>query len=324
MKLPLWALIFSYLGLFSSCSSIKKMAIGTASELLFQASDSLLEESDFQKFKNATMANLQLAEMMLFHSPADLDLLAVLVKGYAGHAYAVDESFYLADFYEGIEDGPHWENSIAHYSKALEYGLRYLQQKGLSYEQISIAVNKEGGIFRLLEKNLDDSKRNIEVVLFMAQSLGGLVNLQKTKMEMIAQLPVVKGLFDWVCFKNSNIHFGLCGIFYGAYEGGRPKVLGGNPDHAREYFEKVIFENPDNWMARVAYAQYFLIPRSLKSEYEEQKIFLESAARRLSESKRWTPRSAKEDEFAAKELRFYQTLAIERFKIMSKYESSFF
>ena len=58
-------------------------------------------------------------------------------------------------------------------------------------------------------------------------------------MGLVSNLPIVKGLFDWVCSKSPNINFGACDIFYGAYQAQRPLMLGGNPEKGKEIFLKV-------------------------------------------------------------------------------------
>src|SRR5690606_29325702 len=127
----------------------------------------------------------------------------------------------------------------------------------------------------LLSKKLPSNKRAYEATAFFAQALGGLINMKKDDMVLVAQLPVAKGMFDWVCVEEPNINHGACDLFYGAYEAGRPKMLGGNPEKGKKIFLKAIELNPNNWLARVTYLQYYVIPMFDEDEWAAQKKVLD-------------------------------------------------
>ena len=98
---------------------------------------------------------------------------------------------------------PHKEQAIVNYSKALKYGLRFLKLNGISQKKLTKNMRKKDGIKTLLDNNLSDSDHHLMGVLFTGQSLAGLINLYgKDKMALAGQLPVEKGLFDWVCANN--------------------------------------------------------------------------------------------------------------------------
>ena len=103
-------------------------------------------------------------------------------------------------------------------------------------------------------------------------------------------------------------------------------MLGGNPDEGRKIFLKTIKEQPHNWLARVAYIQFYLIPQSDEDGYKAQKFHLEKYQSLAEDQMKWSPnsRASKDPAFGNKNIRFFQALAIERYKIISKYEKEFF
>ena len=147
---------------------------------------------------------------------------------------------------------------IEYYSRSLKYGLRFLKANGISFQDLKVAWREEK-LNELFAKNLGSDDRDIEGVVYTGLSLGGLVNFQKGKMSIVTYAPLAKALFDWACGKKPDIGNGICDIFFGGYESSRPRGLGGNPELGKNYFLNLIVKNPNNWLGRVAYMQYYLI-----------------------------------------------------------------
>ncbi len=310
--------------LLVSCSGLRRMAVGTSSAIIYDASTELESEDNWQHFSKAVPSNLKLIEGLHSIKSDDENLLVTLTKGYAGYAFVVPETLYLNDFYAENDKLSQLNQTLYHYSRALEYGLQFLELYGITYSDLIKAQKRQGGVPALLDEKLDEDILHYEAVLFTAQSLGQLVNFQRTRMTMVAQLPIAKGLFDWVCTKSPNMNFGACQIFYGAYESGRPRAMGGNPEKGKEIFLKLIKANPANWLARVAYMQFYLIPMLDEEGYKKQKFFMETAKRKHYQELKWSPLKKEDKDFTQKRLRLYQSLAIKRFEIMQKFEKDIF
>jgi hypothetical protein len=291
---------------------------------MYEATKGLEKEGNWHNFKVGTVPNLMLIDGLLSLKPTDTELLVTAIKGYSGYAFAVNETEYLVDYFEENEVSSHKKQAIYNYSKAFSYGQTLLLDNGVSWDDLVKSQNKEGGVEALLEENLSDNTQNLEGVLFSAQALGGLINLQKTDMSLVALLPVVKGMFDWVCNKSPDINFGTCQIFYGTYEASRPRMLGGNPQKGKEIFLKLIKENPNNWLARIAFVQYYILPMSEEDDYKEQKFFLETASRKLDKELMGSPKRKLDDAFSVPRLRLYQSLAVKRYSIIKKFEEDLF
>lgn len=323
MKMPTFLTILLSLSLFSSCALVRKSAVSTASPIFVKATEGLEQEPDLEHFKQGTPGNLMLLESLLYVSPSDKDILVSLVKGYSGYAFAIHETNYLEDLLAEEENSQAKKQALLNYSKAIKHGLSYLSLYGISFSDLERAVREEGGIPRFLEKEYDDDGRDIDAVLFLAQSLGSFINMNKTDMTLVARLGVAKGLFDWACNLNPDVNFGMCDIFYGAYEAARPRMLGGNPQKAKEIFSKAMKRWPKNWLIHVSYIQYYLIPMAEEEEYKQYKVILENAYKDFESSLLWSP-SEKNENLGAPRMRIYQSLAFERFKIIKKMENDIF
>lgn len=312
------------LTLLSSCGSVQQIAVGTTGSLMYDATRGLETEGNWQNFKQGAIANLMLIDGLLYLKPNDEELLVTAIKGYTGYAFAINETEYLEDYFAEKDTSSHSDQAIFNYAKAFSYGQRFLKNEGLSWEDIVKSQNKEGGVERQLNNHLSNNLKNYEAILFTAQALGGMINLQKTDMTLVAYLPIVKGMFDWVCSKEPSINFGTCQIFYGTYEAARPKMLGGNPEKGKEIFEKLIKDQPNNWLARVAFMQFYIIPMSEEDDYKTQQFFMETALRKHNKELIGKPNRKLDNAFNEPRLRLYQSLAVKRYETIKKYQEDLF
>ena len=317
-------LSFFTIVMLTSCGSVQQVAVGTTGSLMYEATKGLESEGNWHNFKVGSIGNLMLVDGLLSLKPKDRELLVTAIKGYTGYAFAINETEYLVDYFEENETSKHKEQAIFNYAKAFSYGQRFLENYDISWETLVRSQNKPGGVEKLLEDNVSADIQNFEGVVFTAQALGGMINLQKTDMSLVALLPIVKGMFDWVCKKQPDINFGACQIFEGTYEASRPKMLGGNPEKGKKIFLKLIKENPNNWLARVAFMQFYILPMSQEDDYKTQKFFMESASRSLKKELMGNPKRKVDAAFSEPRLRLYQSLAVKRYEIIKKYEEDLF
>jgi hypothetical protein len=314
-----------FLGLFlSSCGSFNKVAINSASDLLYKASGSVETESNLEMARLSLPGNLTLIEGLLSESKSNEEILATLTKGYAGYAFAINESDLLIDQWEGKSEVYNKKQALINYTKALNFGIRYLKEKNIDYGDLKSKAGDSSALMHLFDKNLSDKKMDLETMLFTAQALGSMINLQKDNIGLVAELPLVKSMFDWVCMKNPSINYGTCDIFFGTYEAGRPKMLGGNPEKGKEIFERAISKHPHNWLIRVAYIQFYLIPQSDEDEFKKQMEVLKGFSESFSSAQIYSVEKENNEWSREERLRFYQALAMKRYELLEKYKAKLF
>lgn len=309
----------------SSCSSFNKMAVSGSSNLLYSASSEVEKEANYELFKSGIAGNLILIEGLLSSAPKNQEILAVLNKGYAGLAFAVDETKMLEEEWAELKSEEGKRQALFNYTRALNFGIRYLAQEDIVWKDIVGLINEPQEIQHQLDKKLSNDKRDLEIVLFTAQSMGAIINLQKDNMGLVAQLPVAKAMFDWVCSKDPKINYGTCDIFYGAYESGRPQMLGGNPAKGKEIFLKAIEKHPHNWLIRSAYLQYYLIPQNDEAGFKEQMAFLKNQKEEYDRYYIYDHTEKNEPSWGRESrLRLYQALGLKRYELMERFQKQFF
>ncbi len=311
--------------LITSCSSLNQMAVNSSSDLLYQASFELEKEGNLEMFKNAVPANLKLLESLLSQSPKNEELLALLTKGYAGYAFVVNETDFLEKEWEEKNSSNELEAAILNYSKTIEYGKRYLALKNIFWEkEIESKVQEPTAILNMLDKRLKNERIDVETVLFIAQALASLINLQKDNMQMISLLPLSKSLFDWACMKDPNINFGTCDIFFAGYESSRPKMLGGNPEKGKELFERAMAKYPHNWLVRSSYMQFALIPTGDQERFEKEVGIFGTYQEEFKDLNYYSPNAKSFPWSLEPRLKLYQSLALKRFQLMKKFKNKLF
>lgn len=308
-----------------SCGTIKKSAVNATSSILYDGTYEIETDGNWESFKKGLPGNIKFVEGLLYISPDSEKLLASLIKAHSSYAFVVYETMLLDDLLSDSGSRYNLDQTLYHYSKAIAYGERLLGLYNLKYSDLINRVNSNTDLVSFLNNKLPSDNYILEAIAFMAQSMAGIINLQKHKVMMVAQLPVTKALFDWVCIQKPDVNYGACDIFYGAYESGRPKTLGGNPKKGKKHFLSAIKKWPSNWLARVAYIQYYIIPMFLEREYKEQSFVLDQATKAHYNEMMWKPGEKKNKlDFKEKHLRIYQALAIKRFEIIKKYEKELF
>lgn len=311
------------LGFLSACSGVQKVAVSTTGGVIYQASYEIETESNWDLFKEAVPGTLKLMEGLSSLHPTNKDLMVSLIKGYAGYSFAVHETLALDEQLQGISKGPHHQQSLAMFTKAIRYGLDYLEKKGVSYSDLLQASRRENGVSEILDKKLSrKSSYDQELVVFTAQSMASIINMQRDQMLMVAQLPVAKALFDWVCAVNPEIHFGACDIFLGAYIGGRPAMLGGNPEEGEKIFKKAMKKYPHNWLIRQSYLQYILLQKQDSEAIKNEMKVLAGFHKEHLEEQNWRPPTLRKEPnpaFEEKRIRFFQTIAMKRYEILNKH-----
>ena len=313
------------LSLVSCASTRNKVVLGPFADILYEASFMSEEEINYSNFKQGTMPSLKLAEAIWSLKREDAEILVTLIKGYTAYAFLINETDYLTDKFKEVDESKDKMQAIYNYSQALRYGMLFFKQQGFEFEELVKVAKTKDGIVDFLNSRLSNKIRDLEGVMYFAQALSALINLQKDDMKLVVYASIAKDMYDWVCKNKPDMNLGACGMYYGAYEASRPKMLGGNPELGKEIFKKTIEMYPHNWLARVMYIEHYLIPNGDREGYQTQKIFLNEAKTKLKKEKKWEPgKTSSMSMLGDNKYRIYQIVAIEKFNLIEKFEKNLF
>ncbi|HXH29802.1 MAG TPA: TRAP transporter TatT component family protein [Bacteriovoracaceae bacterium] len=315
MNLIMLLLLLSGVG----CSSIQKWTLRSASPVFQRSTTALTKENNWEFFKESLPANLKFIELLWQQDPENLALLSILVKGYAGYAFAVPETINFGDELSGLEDSSAKKEAIVFYTRSLDYGLLYLSKKGIQSSDL-LALDA-GKLLKKLSRKL--KKEDLVPLMYTAQSWGSLINLQKDNVALVSQVPRVKLLFDHVCGKAPAIEQNSCEIFNAQYEAARPKMLGGNPEKAQELYRKAITDHPQHLIIRLGYIQYLLLPSMDGEKYEKEAAVLREEFAKWSDINR-DGLENKSEYKGSSDLNLYNAIAKKRFEMIEKNKNKIF
>lgn len=238
----------------SGCSIVNKMAATTTAGLLSDGAKTFNKESDLDLAREGLPGNLKMMEAMLEVIPNNEQLLFTLSQGYCSFAFS---------FLEDSEKTHEVDRAKALYLRGYAYGKRALPQ--------DFQRALDDGNLELIEKKLASvSKSELPQLFWGAYCLGNWVNLNKDDVNGVAELTKVELMMRRASELDPNYFYGGPNLFYGVYYGSRPKMLGGNPKLAKEYFEKAIaVTNGKFLMGKLFAAQFAAIPLQDEKLFDE-------------------------------------------------------
>jgi hypothetical protein len=234
--------------LFEGC--IQTIALRSMGGILDNGLAAFNEESDLQLAHEALGSNLKLIEAMIKSDPENDQFLLFAAQGYNSYALAFCEDDSV-------------ERARVFYLRAKEYGLRVL----LKNKKFKEALNQDITAFREAVKTFD--KDDVPALFWTAFSWGSYVNITRTDVAGLADLSKVQALIEFVAEKDPSFYHGGAYLFLGVIEGSTPRTLGGNPDKAKEYFEKCLGLNGGKFlMTQLFYAKTYAVATQDQTLFE--------------------------------------------------------
>lgn len=219
--------------------------------ILQQSSNALYEESDMQLAEQALAANLKLVEGLLKNDPKNEELLLLLAQGYAGYALG---------FVEDIDP----ERAKLFYLRARDYALRVLRKD-------QAFVNAENNNLELLIKVVNAYDVSKVSPLFWAGFAGaGYLNLDLGNPMALLELPKIQLFMDRVETLKPSFYYGAVYLYQGSVLGMKPIMMGGNPEKAKEYFEKNLELNDKKFLLAYIYMAKYYAAKILDEELFDQ------------------------------------------------------
>ncbi|MBI3191130.1 MAG: hypothetical protein HYZ36_00570 [Pedosphaera parvula] len=248
---------------FACAGCVSRAAVRAAAPLMERGLEAVSEEEDVRLAESASGANLKILEAALKEDPRHARLLLLACRGFAGYALV----------FVGDEES---ERARAFYARARAYGLRALEQDRRLRGLLSMPMER-------LEKVLKACTRKDVPKLFWATLAWGYwINLSRDKPEALAELPRAEAIMRRVLELDEAYFYGGPHLFFGTIYGSRTKLLGGDPDRAREHLERNLKLNGGRFLLT-----YYFYARYLAVQLQDRQLFerlLRQAAEAPAES----------------------------------------
>lgn len=259
--------LMSLFGLMMTGCTMTRMAADQTASILMRALPAYDRETHLEFAEQAIAGNLKLLEGLLEVTPDNADLLFLASSGFARYAFAfIEERIDIADEQNDFEERDKLvAQAIDFYGRAREYGLRLLVRSRRKFPE---ALEQDLEHLSLELKHF--RKRHVPALFWSAYAWGGIINLRQDDPEQLAQLPRVDLMMRRVLELDDTYFFGGVHLFYGAYYGGRPEMLGGDPVKARQHLQRAIeISNGTYLMAKFMLAKYYAVPVQDRDLFEQ-------------------------------------------------------
>jgi len=231
-------LIFSLL--LSSCS-IQKLAVKSTSGILVNGMAAINEESDLTLAEQSIPSNLKLLEALIKSDPKNKKLLLMVAEGYTGYALGFVE-----------DNDPNRASQF--YLRAKNYALTILKRN----EAFNIALDQDLSQYENALKSF--KKDDVPALFWATNSWGSYVNLNKTDVNALADLAKIELTMKRALELDETFYFGGPHLFLGTILASKPRMLGGNPEKAKEHFDTCLRINENKFlMAKLLYAKTYTV-----------------------------------------------------------------
>ena len=224
--------------LLYSCS-MEKFIIRQTGTLLDYGVVALYEETDLVLAEQALGSNIKLLEGMIKGDPENSHLLMLTSQAIAGYALGFVE-----------DEAP--ERAKPLYLRARDYAARVLLQNDFNLTEENILVEEYNQKVALIEEE------DLGALFWAAFSWAGWINLSLDNPQAFVDLPKVEALMNRVIEIDSTYYHGSGLLFFGSMWGMKPRMLGGNPEKAKQFFDYNLEITKGNFLlSYVYYAKYY-------------------------------------------------------------------
>jgi len=248
MRLPRLFIIGLSALLLNGC--IKQIAISSLGDIMDDGFAVLNEEQDLDIADKSIASNLKLLESILKSDPTNKHYLLLASEGYASYALGFVE-----------DESP--DRAKVLYLRGKEFGMSILRQN-------KEFRNVEVGDIQSFRKGLESfSRDDVPAVFWTAIGWGSYVQWSLTDPAALADLPKIEAMMQFVLSRDSTYFYGGAQFFLGTLYGSRAKILGGDPDRSKLYFERCLKINDGKFlMSYVYYARSYAVQTQDKELFE--------------------------------------------------------
>ena len=290
--------------LLAGCSIGENLAFKSTSKILTRAQPSLQMEADYEMARQAIPGALKTVEGFWVSGPPDdaaERFERILTEGYCQYGTGfVEDDWEVAKFEKNIKMIEyHNARSTNVFTRCLNYALKLL---GKRWQKQIFGTPEE--VAKLIKDTGKDERFEL---LFAGAALGGIVNHNLTRIEMLAHLGTVQAIMERVVEidtksgpPSNKAHAALPWVALGMIHSGKGKAMGGDPDKAKQSFEMALKITDDK----------FLLARTLMAyrvglQTNDRKFFHDNLVKVLETSPAVWPEQRLANEIAHRRARRY-------------------
>jgi len=224
------AFVVIVLGWFAGCSP-RTYVVGKMADAMSSGGESFATDDDPELVREAAPFALKAQEALLEQDPGHRELLTSLSRGFTQYASA----FVLQDAVEE-EDRNRGkagrERARRLFLRAREYGMRGLEAGHPGFREMLLVEPQQAAAMA--------GKEDVPLLYWTAASWSLSISLSGGDPSMLADLPRCEMLMRRALALEEGYDYGAIHEYFIAFEGGRPKAMGGSLERARFHFERAM------------------------------------------------------------------------------------
>lgn len=244
----------------AACSLPENLALQSTTKILVKAQPSLQQESDYELARNAIPGALKTLEgFWVAGGPADAQerLEKILTEGYCQYGTGfIEDDWEVAKFAKDLPAVDYNNDRATHiFTRCLNFSLKLL---GKNWQRDIFGTPEQ-----MTELLKHTGKGHRFELMFAGAALGGLINHNLTRVEMLAYLDTVQHIMERVIeidAKNGapkNLsHAALPHLALGMLYSAKAKSMGGEPEKAKAEFEAALKITGDKFLLARAFMAY--------------------------------------------------------------------
>ena len=230
-----------YLVLLILSQGCSTLATRMATPMVQSQYASINEEADPVLAQQALPASLKMLEGLLREDPENKALLKNLAEGFCGYAFS---------FVEDTDPG----RASRLYLRGRNYAERLLKADGAP-EQLAGQSPEQ---FKNTLKTLDSD--HLPGLYWMGQCWAGWLMLNLDNLQALVAISKVEAILQRALELDESYYYAGPHLLLGAFYGGRSKLLGGNPEKAKDHFNQCLELTQRKFlMAQVLYAKTYAV-----------------------------------------------------------------
>lgn len=217
--------------LLAGCS-LNRTAARVTSGVIDTGLGSVFAQSDPQYAREALPGNLQLMEILIANDPGNRGLLVNAAQGFCGYAFMF------------LEDGAP-ERASGFYLKGQAYAEKALRGREPAQAR----------------------KKDVPALFWATFCKASYININRDKPEAIAEIPSIEPAALKLLELDPSYYYNGAQSIMGAYYSIRPRMLGGDPEKARKYFDAAAEGAGAGFLLNRYMAARMYAPASLDEEF---------------------------------------------------------
>lgn len=230
------------------------------------------QEGDLHLLAQSLPAHIKLLETLLANDPHNQKLLVLLARFFGGYAFAILESELEAQrlgrpspVISGIPQNLLESTVARYYQTGAQYALRSLERRHPKAQPQLNQLTTAADFIQSL------NKEDVPALFWYGFNLGGFVQHRLDSVEALAKAHLVEKTMERVIELNDSYYHSNAYLALLVYHASRSPMMGGNPEKARKYYQRLGEMNTTAAnLGHVYWARYILVRQQEKEMFVQR------------------------------------------------------